>query len=148
MKLLVTGILALTILNPWAATVQAAASTSATVQVRAVIRPWIKFSANQPVSSYRVTSADIRRGYIDFPQALTLSVQTNIRDAIRFEISSGGPERILVQDGGTELTDAVRVEGQHPAVPVTRVLDMRVVLPEGTREGTYPLLIAMAPIAY
>ena len=148
MKLLVTGILALAILSPWAAPVQASASTSATVQVRAVIRPWIKFSASQPVSSYQVTGEDIRRGYIDFPQAMTISVQTNIRDAIRFDISSGGPERILVQDGGTGLTDAVRVESQHPAVSVTRVLDMRVVLPEGTREGTYPLQIAMAPIAF
>ena len=148
MKLLVTGILALAILNPWAAPVQASASTSATVQVRTVIRSWIKFSANQPVSSYQVTKEDIRRGYIDFPRALTLSVQTNIRDAIRFEISSGGPEGILVQDGGTGLTDAVRIEGQQPAVPVTRTLDMRVVLAEGTREGTYPLQLAMAPIAY
>jgi hypothetical protein len=148
MKLLVTGLLALAILSAWASPVQASPGSSATVQVRAVIRPWIKFSANQPVSSYQVTSEDIRRGYIDFPQAMTIRVQTNISDAIRFEITSGGPEQILVQDGETGLTDAIRVEGQHPAAQVTRVLDMRVVLPEGTREGTYPLQIAMAPVAY
>ena len=148
MRLLVTVILALAILSPWAATVQASSSSSATVQVRAVIRPWIKFSANQPMTSYEVTSEDIRRGYIDFPQALTFSVQTNIREAIRFEISSGGPERILVKDGQSGLSEAVHVVGTLPSVLVTRNLDMRVVLAEGTQEGTYPLIVAMAPIAY
>ncbi len=148
MKFLVMGILALAVLNPWAATVQASSGSSAPLQVRATIRPWIKFAATPRVASYLVTEEDIRRGFIDLPGALTLNVQTNIGEAIRFDISSNGPERILAHEGGSALTDTVRIKGQYPAIPIGRLLDMRVVLPEGTQEGTYPFQVAVEPVAY
>ena len=148
MKFLVMGILALAVLNPWATTVRASSGSSALLQVRATIRPWIKFAATQQVSNYRVTEADIHRGFIDLPGALKLNVQTNIGEAIRFDISSNGPEQILAHEGGSALTDTVRIEGQHPAITVARVLDMRVVLPVGIQEGIYPFQVAVAPVAY
>jgi hypothetical protein len=145
-KFAVAGILALATVQPWAVPAQAA-SAGAVVRVQATIRPWLKFSATQPASSYRVTAEDIRRGHIDLPQAITIQVQTNIREEIRFDIASGGPEKILFQtDSG--LADAVRLTGEHPAIPITRVLDMRIVLPADVREGTYPLHVALVPVAY
>jgi len=145
-NLVIAGILAFASALPWAPPAQANAS-SAVVRVQATIRPWLKFSATQPASSYRVTAEDIHRGHIDLPQAITIQVQTNIREEIRFDITSGGPEKILIQtDSG--LADAVRLAGEHPAIPITRVLDMRIVLPADVREGTYPLHVALVPVAY
>jgi hypothetical protein len=146
-KFAVAGILAfIATLPPWASPAQAA-SASAVVRVEATIRPWLKFSATQPVSSYRVTAEDIRRGHIDLPQAITIQMQTNIREEIRFDIASSGPERILVQaDNG--LADVIRMAGEHPEAPVIRVLDMRIVLPANVSEGTYPLHVALMPVAY
>lgn len=144
----VAGILVFiaTSLAPWASLAQAD-SASAVVRVQATIRPWLKFSASQPTSSYQVTAEDIRRGHIDLPQAITIQMQTNIREEISFNITSGGPEKILFQtDSG--LADAVRLTGEHPAIPITRVLDMRIVLPADVREGTYPLQVALVPVAY
>jgi hypothetical protein len=145
-KFVVAGILALATVHPWAFPAQAA-SASAVVRVQATILPWLKFSATQPASSYRVTAEDIRRGHIDFPQAITIQMQTNIREDIRFDVASGGPERILVQTG-SGLADGVRVDGGGPTLPVTRVLDLRIVLPLDVREGTYPLQVALMPVAY
>jgi hypothetical protein len=147
-KFVVAGILAFiaTSLPSWASLAQAD-SASAVVRVQATIRPWLKFSATQPTSSYRVTAEDIRRGHIDLPHAITIHFQTNILEEIRFGIASGGPEKILLQtDHG--LADAVRLAGEHPAIPITRVLDMRIVLPAGVREGTFPLHVALVPVAY
>jgi hypothetical protein len=118
------------------------------VRVQATIRPWLKFSATQLANSYRVTADDIRRGHVDLPQAITIQVQTNIPEEIRFDIASNGPERILVGYGGTALVDVFRIAGAHPAIPVTRTLDMRIVLPAGIPEGIYPLQVALAPTAY
>jgi hypothetical protein len=146
-KLAIAGILAFAAALPWAPPAQAN-SSSAVVRVQATIRPWLKFSATQLASTYQVTAEDIRRGHIDLPQAITVQIQTNIPEEIHFDIASGGPERILVGDGGSIPTDAFRITGAKPAVPVTRTLDMRVVLPAGTTEGTYPLMVALAPTAY
>jgi hypothetical protein len=145
-KIIVAGILALSIVQPWASLAQAA-SASTVVRVQATIRPWLKFSATQPASSYRVTAEDIRRGHIVLPQAITIQMQTNIREEVRFAISSGGPERILVPTA-SGLTDVIRMSGEHPGMPVTRVLDMRIVLPADAREGIYPLHFALMPMAY
>jgi hypothetical protein len=145
-KIIVAGILALATVQPWATPAQAT-SAGALVRVQATVRPWVKFSATQPASTYRVTADDIRRGHIDFPQAITIQMQTNIREEIRFDITSGGPERILVQTA-SGLADVVRMQGEHPAMPITRVLDMRIILPDDVREGTYPLHVALVPVAY
>jgi hypothetical protein len=142
----IAGILALAAIPPWSSPVQAA-SSSAVVHVQATIRPWLKFSATQPAGSYRVTAEDIRRGHVDLPQAITISMQTNIREEIRFDVSSVGLERLMVRDGAA-LADVVRLAGTHPSVLVTRSLDMRIVLPPDAREGTYPLQVALAPVAY
>ncbi|HXV19886.1 MAG TPA: hypothetical protein VD811_02705 [Desulfuromonadales bacterium] len=145
-KFAVAGILALATAHPWAVPAQAT-SASAVVRVQATIRPWLKFSATQPANSYRVTAEDIRRGHIDLPQSITIQMQTNIREEIRFDVASGGPEKILLQtDNG--LTDAVRLAGEHPGLLITRVLDMRIVLPADVHEGIYPLQVALVPVAY
>ena len=146
-KFIVAGILAFAAIHTWAPPAQAT-SSSASVRVQATIRPWLKFSATQLTSSYRVTADDIRRGHVDLPQAITIQMQTNIPEEIRFDIASGGPERILVGDAGSLPADAFRITGTHPATPVTRTLDMRVVLPAGIAEGIYPLQVALAPTAY
>jgi hypothetical protein len=145
-KLIIAVVLAFAAIHPWTSPAQAA-SPSAVVHVQATIRPWLKFSATQPSGSYRVTAEDVRRGHIDLPQAITISMQTNIREEISFDISSYGPERLMVRDDGG-LTNAIRLAGTHPSVPVTRSLDMRIVLPPDAREGTYPLQVALAPVAY
>jgi hypothetical protein len=75
-------------------------------------------------------------------------MQTNIPEAVRFDISSNGPERILLHEGDSGLAGALRMVGNHPAVPVTRILDLRIVLPANAQVGTYPLQVALAPMAY
>jgi len=125
----------------------AAFASTATLQVHATIRPYLNFSASQSVVSYRVTASDIRRGHIEIPQALTIQMKTNIRDEIRFDVASGGPERVLLKTTGG-LSDAVHLAAASPAALVSRTLDMRIVLPSGTREGVYPLQMALMPTAY
>lgn len=147
MKLIAAGLLPLAILLSWT-TPEPAAASSATLNVQATIRPWLKFSASQPFGSYQVTEQDIRRGYLDLPQALTLQMQTNIPEEVSFEITSNGPERIFLHENGSGMAGALVIAGNHPAVPVTRVLDLRIMLPANARTGTYPLQVALAPMAY
>jgi len=74
-------------------------------------------------------------------------MKTNIRDEIRFDVASGGPERVLLQTTGG-LSEAVHLAAASPAALVSRTLDMRIVLPSGTREGVYPLQVALMPTVY
>jgi hypothetical protein len=146
-KCIVAGFLAVIAMQPLWTSSALADTNSAILHVQATVRPYLQFSATQPSGSYRVTVADIRRGHIDLPQALTIQMKTNIRDEIRFDVASGGPERVLLKTPGG-LSNAVRMAAASPATLVSQTLDMRIVLPSETREGVYPLQVALMPTAY
>lgn len=119
-------------------------AASASLRVHATIKPYLQFSASQAVHSYQVTAADIQAGHIDLPRALSLQYRTNIPETIRFEIASSGPEQVEVNG----RLGAIQVAEALPGQRVARNLDLRILLPAQTKEGIYPLELALAPVAY
>jgi len=117
---------------------------SVALRVEATVKPYLQFSADQFIDSYRVTDADLRVGYVDLPGALSLQYQTNISEPIRFEIAASGPGQILVdgQAGSVQIAEA------QPGQRVRRDLDLRILLPAQMTSGIYPLRVDLAPMAY
>lgn len=121
-----------------------AASTS--VRVSARILPWLDVSATPLVSSYRVDNEDIRRGFVDLPNALSIRLATNLRSDIDLNLSSFGPERIVV--GGNESfgSDLLRIPAPPGNEPVISNLDLRVILSDDMQEGDYPLQVNVSVV--
>lgn len=112
------------------------ASTS--VRVSVTIRPWLKFTAVPQVGSYQVDAAALRRGYVDIPSSLAVELSTNVREGVLLDLISAGPETIQVLDGGAAPSGVLRFATANNA-PVARSFGLRVLLPPGLVEGTYPL---------
>lgn len=140
LRLTVAGILLLlVVLLP---VVSLGASTQ--VRVSASIRPWLKFSAVPLVNSYQVDAAAIRRGYVDIPSSLAVEVATNTRSEVLLDLASGGGEAIQVLDGGAGSSGTLRFAAANSNAPVARSFSLRVLLPAGTGEGTYPLNVQVS----
>ena len=58
------------------------AATSARLQVSATVLPFVSFNASQHVTAYQVTSDDMKRGYIDLPNAITVNIKTNLNGEV------------------------------------------------------------------
>ncbi len=129
-----------------------AANSSAVVRVSATVLPWVKLNASQHITHYKVTSNDITRGYVDLPHSATVRVRSNENRTIGVTVLNEGPERILVKASGTPdypgAGGAVVIGRPQRGAEIARVLDLRVILPEGTREGTYALSISLNPYTY
>jgi hypothetical protein len=149
-QLLVIAAMTATLLAPVFRPTTARAA-SATLRVQATIRPWMQFSAHQHQSFFRVTAKDIRRGYIDLPRALSVDLRTNIQDRIRLDLINDGPEEILVSNAGSGNfgpgREALSISAPAAGVPVTRNLDLRVLLPGREKEGLHPLQVTLSPQA-
>lgn len=122
----------------------AAFGASTTVRVSATLRPWLKFSAVPQVGSYQVDAAALRRGYVDLPASLAVEVATNLREEVRFDLVSAGPETIQVLDGGATAPGSLRFAAATSNAPVARNFGLRILLPPGAGEGTYPLSFQVA----
>lgn len=109
------------------------------VRVSASIRPWLKFSATPRLAIYQVDAAAAARGYVDLPAALDVEVTTNMRDPILLSLAGGGPETVLALDGGAADPWMLRFDPGIGNSPVSRRFGLRILLPPGVGEGTYPL---------
>jgi hypothetical protein len=114
-----------------------AASTS--VRVSARILPWLNVTATPLVSSYRVDAEAIQRGFIDLPSSLSIKLSTNLRSDIDLSLESFGPERIVVGNGTNSGSDMIRIASIASNTPITRTVDLRVILPQGIAKGDYSL---------
>ncbi len=129
-----------------------AANSSAVVKVSATVLPWVKLNASQHVTHYTVTADNMTRGYVDLPGAATVRVRSNENRTIGVTLLNEGPERILIKASGTPdypvAGEAVVIGRPQRGAEIARDLDLRVILPEGTREGTYTLNISLNPYTY
>ena len=55
---------------------------SAQLKISVTVLPHVNLSAVQRVTSYLADSAALERGYVDIPNALTVTIRTNVRDAV------------------------------------------------------------------
>lgn len=118
-----------------------AASTS--IRVSARILPWLDVSAIPRIASYQVDADAIRRGFIDLPNALSIRLATNLRSEIDLNLISFGPGQVLVADGGRQGSELLRIPALAGNQPVTRELDLRVILSSDMKEGSYPLQLSV-----
>jgi hypothetical protein len=127
----------------------ALAASSAVLQVSATIRPWVAFKAVQHLYSYRVTTADLQRGYVDLAESITLEIKTNIQRDISVKFSSESGERILFREsaGGNFFENEYTLypDRRSPAEAISRKIDSRIMLTTNSKEGVYPLNVAMLP---
>jgi hypothetical protein len=113
------------------------------------VLPFVSFNAAQRVSNYQVQDVDIKRGYVDLPNAISIDIKTNVAERVPVIIEGGANCRILFKESGTELysdsTFTVNTAGYRPNSLITKTYDSRIILPADTRKGTYPLVITMMP---
>jgi hypothetical protein len=132
------------------AAVPVIAGTSAQVHVSATVLPYVNVNAAQSVATYKVNSGDLKRGYVDLPNSLTVIVKTNMNGVVSVFVDNGtGEGRLLVRESGTGTfmngSLALNTAGHRPGDVISRNYDSRIVLPADTKEGTYALAITMMP---
>lgn len=143
-RLIVINLL-IALCSGFAADAALAASTSrASLAVHATVLPWMKINAVQHVKTFQVTDEDIRRGYADLSSAVTVSYATNISGVLSVAIDTMGPERIYVRQAGS-MSQEIALPTVATAVPANVSLSLRVVLPNDTVAGLYPLNLAIVP---
>jgi hypothetical protein len=129
-----------------------ASGSSAVLRVSATVLPWLKLNASQHVARYTVTRDDLMRGYVDLPGSATVRIRTNDNRTIGVTVLNEGPERILAKaSGSAEFTGsggALVIGRPQKGAEIAQNLDLRVILPEGMREGTYALNISINPYTY
>lgn len=125
------------------------AATSARIQVIATVLPFVSFNASQHVATYQVRSEDLRRGYVDLPNSLTVTLRTNVGSGVPVIIDNWGSGRVLVRESGTgtfaDGTFVVNTAGYRAGAVISKNFDSRVVLQPDAREGVYPLTISLMP---
>ena len=133
------------------ATLRAATST-AHLTISVTIRPWLKLSTDQLVTSYQVTGADLLRGYVDLPGSALVTVTTNDRKPVAITLASADGQTVLLRESGSgsfpATAGALDIGRQRPGVASVTKLDYRVILPEGAKTGSYPLNVAISSHAY
>ncbi len=130
-------------------TYPAFAATSARLHVSATVLPFVSFNAAQHVTTYQVNSEDLRRGYVDLPNAITVNVRTNINGGVPVIVDNQGGARILVKESGRGSFQGssftLDTAGYRPNSLISKNYDSRVILPDDAREGVYPLTISITP---
>jgi len=125
------------------------AATSARLQVSATILPFVSFNATQHVTTYQVKSEDLKRGYIDLPNAITVHVKTNMNGGVPVIVDNWGEGKVLVKESGTGIFSGssftLNTVGFRPNTSISKNYDSRIVLPADAQEGVYPLNITMTP---
>lgn len=125
------------------------AATSAKLHVTATVLPFVSFNAIQNVTTYQVNSEDIKRGYIDLPNAVTVNVRTNLNAGIPVMLESLGENRVLISESGrAAFVDSIftlNTAGYRPNAPISKSYDSRIVLSADAKDGVYPLIISMVP---
>jgi hypothetical protein len=106
-------------------------------------------NAIQKVSTYQINSEDIKRGYIDLPNSITVNVRTNLNAGVPVIVENLGTARVLVRESGRLVfegsTFTLNTADYRPNTPISRNYDSRIVLSGDVKEGNYPLLISITP---
>jgi hypothetical protein len=125
------------------------AATSARIQVSATILPFVSFNATKHVTTYQVKSEDLKRGYIDLPNAITVNLRTNLNGGVPVIVDNWGVGKVLVKESGigifSDSSFTLNTVGFRPNTLISKNFDSRIVLPADAREGVYPLTISMSP---
>lgn len=125
------------------------AASSAVMQVSATIRPWVSFNAVQNMHSYKITAADLQRGYVELAGSITIEMRTNVDRDIPVRFTSEGGEKILFREsnGGAFFENEYRLnpDRQIPRQVIRRNIDSRIILTSNSKEGEYPLNVFMTP---
>jgi hypothetical protein len=126
------------------------AATSARIQVTATILPFLNFNATQHIATYHVSSEDLKRGYVDLPNAITVNVRTNVSGGVPVIVDNwGGGGRVLVKESGTgnfrESSFTLNTAGYRANSLISKNFDSRIVLPADAKEGMYTFNISMTP---
>lgn len=118
------------------------AGAETTIQVSAQVLPWLSAEVIQQISAYRVSSDDLKRGYIDLPAALLFRFRSNSSDRIGLRLDSLGPEQVLIKE-----SDGIGAHLQRQLLSSTSTspreerLDVRILLPGSFVPGIYPLQV-------
>lgn len=125
------------------------AATAAKVHVSATVLPFVSFDAVQHVTTYQVKSADIKRGYIDLPNSMTVKVRTNLTTGVSVIVENAGMGRVLIRESGRAdfagNTFTMNTADYRPNTQISKSYDSRILLSADAKDGIYPLIISMAP---
>jgi hypothetical protein len=126
------------------------AAASAQIHVSATVPPFISLNAIQNVASYSVSSVDIKRGYLDLPNAISIRLRTNLGTGVPISVESAlGEAKVLIKESGsTEFvgtTFTVPTADHRANLPINKSYDSRIVLTDDSKEGSYPLIISLTP---
>ena len=125
------------------------AATSAKVRVTATVLPFVSLDAVQHVLTYQVNRDDIKRGYVDLPNSMTVKVRTNLNTGVPVVIENSGDFRILVSESGRAdfmgSMFTLNTSDYRPNTQISKTYDSRIVLSADAKDGIYPLIISMAP---
>lgn len=124
------------------------AATPAKLHVSASVAPFYSFNATQNVASYQVNSVDLKRGYIDLPNTITVKVRTNLTAGVPVFVENSAPSKVLVKESGrsgfAENAFTVQTSDYRPNTPFSKSYDVRVVLPDDATEGNFPLVLSIS----
>ena len=117
-----------------------------TVSVQVLARAKVRLDA-QPAEVV-VTSADIKRGYLDLPTPIVFHAQTNSRQGYLLQVSNASTDFSEVQLSFAQANINVAQESwiARPYVPGGEVVSMnaRVRLSSNMNPGSYPLPISLS----
>lgn len=124
-------------------------ATPAKLQVSAAILPFVSFNAVQNVTTYQVNSADIQRGYVDLPNAITIKIRTNLNTGVPVIVENSGNAKVLIKEKGNSgfqgSTFTINAAEYRPNFPFSKNYDSRIILSADAQEGDYPLIISLTP---
>ncbi len=125
------------------------AATSARLYVSATVLPFVSFNAVQHVTTYRVSSDDIKRGYVDLPNSMTVNVRTNLDAGVPVTVENAEKERVLVRESGTSAyignSFMVNTNAHLPNTRISKNLDLRIILSADESEGIHAISVSMTP---
>lgn len=125
------------------------AASSAKLTVSATVLPWINFNASQHVAAYEVRSEDLKKGYVDLPNSITVTLSTNVNREITIMVDNWGIGMIMIKESGTENFSknslALNIAGYGSGALISKKIDSRIMLPADAKEGVYPLAISLTP---
>lgn len=119
---------------------QPAAAESAHINVRATVLPWLRSQIMQQVAQYRVSDTDLRRGFVDLPDALLIRYQSNAVNMIDLEIQGLGREEVRFLEEGTPAA-MLQLPACGGVAQREQAIGLRVILPPDSTPGVYPLQV-------
>lgn len=148
-RLLLATIVSLALLAP---EVAHGASTSASMNVSAVVLARAVVNVVQQPAQVVVTADDIKRGYVDIAEPFVVKVRTNSRRGYQLQVANSDPafRTVEIRSGDLSMNVAGESFTARPYVPGGESIAMtvRFALAEGVHEGShaFPLAVAAEPL--